>query len=212
MALNATTAFHPETRINPALYPVVEGGRQEFASAVTADGHIAGALANSIAEFIGSSTSTERSMSLIGGVPTHKAAPATTTSLTKVFEGTAEVIQRGVAMSFTQRPDPIKAILPPKVVKTKKIIINTPKVTGGGATLTPERSLANVVSTSSETREYETARYGIDVIMNINEFHQPAVAAEELRVKLAAQRYQVCAREGRGKKKKGRGGGGACVN
>lgn len=111
-------------------------------------------------------------------------------------------------MTFTQRPDPIKAILATKVVKTKKIIVNTPKVTGGGATITPERALANVVSTSAEAREFETARYGLDIIMNINEFHQPAVATEELRVKLAAQRYQVrFAQRKRGWDRHARGGG-----
>lgn len=95
MALNAKTANHPDTRINPALFPVQESGRQEFLGAVAADGHLAGGLANAIAEFIGARTDTTRSMALTGGVPVHQGPPATTTSLTKVFEGTAEV--RGAA-------------------------------------------------------------------------------------------------------------------
>lgn len=94
-------------------------------------------------------------------------------------------------MSFATRPDPIKSILAQKVVRTKKIIVTTPVVTGGGAQITPERALARVVSTSAQAREFETARYGLDLIMNINAFLQPDAAAEELRVKLQAQRLQM---------------------
>lgn len=191
MALSATTAHHVQQSINPALFPQVDSGQQEFSGAVGADYDVANQLAKAISEFIGSNTDTGRAMTLTGGVPTHRAPPATTTSLTKIFEGTAEVIQRTIAMSFASRPDPIKSMLAPKLVQVKKIIINTPKVTGGGAQITPERAAAQVVSTSAEAREFETARYGLDVEMNINAFHQPTVAGEELRIKLAAQRYQV---------------------
>ena len=137
MSLKATTAYPTETRINPALFPETSNGRQEFGGAVDVDATLAGGLARAISEFIGSNTDTERSMNLTGGVPVYRGPPQTTRSLTQLFEGTAEIMQRKIAMDFTERPDPIKAILYTKVVQTKKIIINTPKVTGGGAQLTP---------------------------------------------------------------------------
>lgn len=78
---------HPETRINPALFPVAESGRQDFAGAVSGDGDLSGGLAKAISEYMGDSTNTANSMYLRGGVPVHRAPPRTTTSLTHIFEG-----------------------------------------------------------------------------------------------------------------------------
>lgn len=187
-----TTTDHPLTSINPALFPVTEGGRQEFAGATPGETQVAGTIAKAISEMISEKSGlTDRSMVMHGGVPVHQGPPHTTTSLTHVIEGTAEVIQRNIAMSFAKRPDPIKSFMAQKILKSKSMIVNTPKVTGGVATLTPERALARVVSTAAESRTFETARYGLDIIMNTNMFQQPIVAAEELRVKLAAQRLQM---------------------
>ena len=222
-----TTADHPATGINPALFPGQSSGRQGFAGASGTGGdpadNIGTALAKAMSELMGDSTSTERNMNMGGGVPVYSGPPRTTTSLTHIFNGTAEVIQRQAAMSFATRPDPVKAIFAQQIVSkplsfdhptilsfgrlsldnrltavfggfqvTKaKIIVITPTVTGGGAQITPERAAARVVSTAAHAREFELARYGLDVIMNINAFHQPLVAADELNTKLKAQRLQM---------------------
>lgn len=78
-----------------------------------------------------------------------------------------------------------------EVVNEQKIIVITPVVTGGGAQITPERAAAKVVSTTASAREFELARYGLDVIMNLNGAHQTQVFADELNTKLQAQRRQM---------------------
>ena len=130
-------------------------------------------------------------MSLGNSVPTHVGPPRTTTSLTTIFNGTAKVIQKTATMSFALRPDPVKSIMAQEIVNEEKIIVITPVVTGGGAQITPERAAAKVVSTTATAREFTLARYGLDVIMNLNGAHQPDVFAEELNTKLSAQRKQM---------------------
>ena len=130
-------------------------------------------------------------MSLGNSVPTHVGPPRTTTSLTTIFNGTAKVIQKTATMSFALRPDPVKSIMAQEIVNEEKIIVITPVVTGGGAQITPERAAAKVVSTTATAREFTLARYGLDVIMNLNGAHQPDVFASELNTKLAAQRKQM---------------------
>jgi len=188
-----TTADHPATSINQALFPGESSGRQGFAGASGSGGplDVGTALAKAMSEMMLDSTDTSRNMNMGGGVPVHSGPPRTTTSLTHIFNGTAEVIQRKAAMSFATRADPVKAIMAQQIVTKSKIIVITPAVTGGGAQITPERAAARVVSTEAHAREFELARYGLDVIMNINAFHQPLVAAEELNTKLKAQRLQM---------------------
>lgn len=94
------------------------------------------------------------------------------------------LVWQTATMSFALRPDPIKAIMAQEIVNEEKIIVITPVVTGGGAQITPERAAAKVVSTTATAREFHLARYGIDVIMNLNGAHQPEVWAEELNVKV----------------------------
>lgn len=185
MGTRFKTANNPATSINPATFPTQTGGRVGLPGAAFGWATDVGrTLAKAMSEYIGDVTDTTRMMNLGGGVPTHVGPPRTTTSLTTIFNGTARVIQKTATMSFALRPDPVKSIMAQEVVNESKIIVITPVVTGGGAQITPERSAAKVVSTTASAREFELARYGLDVIMNLNGAHQPEVWAEELNTKL----------------------------
>ena len=68
--------------------------------------------------------------------------PHSTTGLPYALHGTATVINQEVAGKLAGYQDPIKAVMPVGIHKTKKIIIRRKFTVGGQVTAVPERSAA----------------------------------------------------------------------
>lgn len=120
----------------------------------------------------------------MGSLDRYEGYPHSTTGLPYAIHGTATVIQQKVAMALAGYQDPIKSILPVAIHKTKKIIIRRKFTVGGQVTAVPERAAARTVSIQECEREVVLTRYGVDIEMNLNLFHRPELAREELQMKM----------------------------
>jgi len=117
--------------------------------------------------------------------------PHSTTGLPYALHGTATVINQKIGSFLASFQDPIRAILATGIHKSKKIIIKRKYVVGGQALITPERAPARTVSIKEDIREVILTRYGGDLEMNLNLFLTPDMAAEELEMKLDAQKLML---------------------
>jgi hypothetical protein len=120
----------------------------------------------------------------MGSLDRYEGYPHSTTGLPYALHGTAHVVQQKVALALAGYQDPIKSIMPVAIHKTKKIIIRRKFTVGGQVTAVPERASARTVSIQEDEREVVLTRYGVDIEMNLNLFHRPELAREELQMKM----------------------------
>jgi hypothetical protein len=103
------------------------------------------------------------------------------------MSGTAKHIRLQIAMKIALRADPIKSMFHCMMVREEKVVVTRPIVSGGGASLTPERGQARLISVDNEAHEFTGARYGVDVSMGLAGAQFMTQWKDELDVKLAAQ-------------------------
>lgn len=181
----------PSTEISRDVYQEIASAPQNDTGTVDVERDVATKVSRALAEMMGLSSDTSNAQQLIGGAPVFKQHPRLTTSLPEILEGSALVISRNIAMNLGLRPVPIKGIYEVRLMAQKKVVVVVPLVQGGKAEITPERSLANLVSTNSKMFEFEPAPYGIDWTMSTNTFKVLPVAIEEMTLKMQAQRLRM---------------------
>lgn len=115
----------------------------------------------------------------------------TTTGLKYALRGRAEVIEARVGERLAAFKDPIKSILPVRIVDGHRVIVRTKMVTGGRAIIAPERAPARTVGVQETVHEVELERYGGDLEMNLNLQHEPSLFQEELEMKIQAQQREL---------------------
>lgn len=114
-----------------------------------------------------------------------------TTGLKYALRGRATVIEATVGERLATFQDPIKAILPVRVVDSHRIIVTTSEVVGGRALIVPERATARTVSVKKTSREVALERYGGDLEMNLNLMHEAGMFKQELDLKIKAQQREL---------------------
>lgn len=127
----------------------------------------------------------------MGNIDYHTGPSHSTTGIPYAIHGTATVINKEVTAALATFDDPIKAILPVAIHTDQKIIIRRKYVVGGSAIITPEHTAARTVDIKEDEREIVMTRYGGDAVMNLNLFLRPNDAADEIRMKVTAQRREL---------------------
>ncbi|MGB0549519.1 MAG: hypothetical protein ACPGR8_10325 [Limisphaerales bacterium] len=117
--------------------------------------------------------------------------PRATTGIPMAISGTATVVQLDVASALSSYSDPIRAILGLGVHEDQRVIIKRAYVSGGGASIVPERAPARTVSVAEDVREVMLTRYGADIEWNLNLLSRPQDFSREMNLKLAAQRASL---------------------
>lgn len=115
----------------------------------------------------------------------------TTTGLKYALRGRAEIIEAKVGERLAAFQDPIKAIMPVRIVGTHRVSVVTKMTVGGRAIIAPERAPARTVGVKETVREIVLERFGGDLEMNLNLQHEPAMFKEELDMKLQAQQREL---------------------
>ena len=114
-----------------------------------------------------------------------------TTGLKYAIRGRASVIEANVGERLASFKDPIKSVLPVRVVDTHRVIVVQKEVVGGRSIIAPERAPARTVGVKETVREVLLERYGGDLEMNLNLQHTPAAFKEELDLKINAQQREL---------------------
>lgn len=114
-----------------------------------------------------------------------------TTGLKYAIRGRASVIEAKVGERLASFKDPIKSVLPVRVVDTHRVIVVQKEVVGGRSIIAPERAPARTVGVKETVREVLLERYGGDLEMNLNLQHTPAAFKEELDLKINAQQREL---------------------
>lgn len=149
---------------------------------------------NSVSTFVAESFGPDTrctEMTTMGDLDLRVGVPHSTTGLVYSLSGRAMVINKKIAAGLAGFEDPIKAIMPVAVHDTHKVVVRRKYVVGSQAVITPERAPAKTVSVREDEREVLLTRYGGDLEMNLNLFHRPTEASEELEMKLGAQRGEL---------------------
>lgn len=150
-------------------------------------------LGQSASDFIEHVKGTEvnRAMTTHGSLMQHSGVPRSTTSLYTAVSGTAHVMSQACAMDYAMRSDPIKIIAAPMMLTEEKLIVLKPVGYSAPIELVPERAAARTMATSEIAREYDMARYGIDIPANLNFAHDPTSFYKDLFLKMDMVNYAV---------------------
>lgn len=95
-----------------------------------------------------------------GSTTTYETTGHSSTGIPYALHGSATQVSHDIGCHLAGFEDPVKTCLGVRVVDSKKVIIKTRMVVGGGAQMVPERSSARNIAIKEEAREVELARFG----------------------------------------------------
>ena len=99
-----------------------------------------------------------------GSVDVYETTGHASTGIPYALHGSATQVSHDVGVHLAGFQDPIKTCLGVRVVDTKKVVVKTRMVVGGGSQMVPERSSARSIGIKEEAREIELARFGADMV------------------------------------------------
>lgn len=113
------------------------------------------------------------------------------TGLAYQINGRATKIEAEIGNALASYSDPIKGMFGTRICPGQLVEVSRKYVVGSKAVPTPERAPARTVKVKEDLHQVQLTRYGADLSMNLNLMLQPAVAQEELNMKLDAQKKSL---------------------